>query len=475
MSRGHTQGLSRRSFLATLAVGSAAAALAACTPTAPPASEQKPAEQTSSEQKPSAPAQQQPASAGEVTLEFWSPWSPSTPDGEILQQKMIPTFEEKFPGLKVKYEYVATTGNTQAAEKLLTAINGGTPPDLNYFDRFIVTSWAAQGFLTELTAYAQTDKLTEDMFLKEAWLEATWQGKLYATPFTTDFRMLYYNKKHFEEVGLDPDKPPTTIAELDAAADKLTKKDGSKFTRMGLIPWAYQGQLYTWGWLWGGEFYDAAKNEVTANHPKVVEALEWMVSYAKKFGIDGVDSFASAFKNQQGGFAGNEQHGLVLGLISMASDGDWQISNHQIYMKPEDFEAFDVVPLPQAPGGPQTSSWGGGWSIVLPKGLKNPDEAWKFAHWWATDNQKTYAMERQRVPTLIELFDEKNFADKDPRWQKFLKLKDLVRFRPNIPVGQQLWTELLTATDQAIHDKGQPKELLDGVNERVNNELAKFK
>jgi len=45
--------------------------------------------------------------------------------------------------------------------------------------------------------------------------EASYNGKLYALPFDTDARVLYYNKKLFKEAGLDPNKPPRTISELD--------------------------------------------------------------------------------------------------------------------------------------------------------------------------------------------------------------------------------------------------------------------
>lgn len=47
---------------------------------------------------------------------------------------------------------------------------------------------------------------------------------LYALPWDTDARVIYYNKEHFREAGLDPEKPPRTIEELDEYADKLTKK-----------------------------------------------------------------------------------------------------------------------------------------------------------------------------------------------------------------------------------------------------------
>ncbi len=47
------------------------------------------------------------------------------------------------------------------------------------------------------------------------------EGTQYAMPFNTSGPVLYYNKKAFSAAGLDPDKPPTNLAELRAAAEKL--------------------------------------------------------------------------------------------------------------------------------------------------------------------------------------------------------------------------------------------------------------
>src|SRR5262249_61285605 len=133
-----------------------------------------------------------------------------------------------------------------------------------------------------------------------------------------------------------------------------------------------------------------------------------------------------------------------------------------------------VAALPRVSSEPITVTGGGGWSIVVRNGARNVEPAWKFARWWATEGQALYVRDQVRIPTLLALFDVKNFPDADPRWRKFLTLKDMARFRPNIPSGQTLWTELAKATQDAIHGRGTPKELLDGVTDRVNAELARY-
>ncbi len=127
----------------------------------------------------------------------------------------------------------------------MTAIAGGNAPDLVFFDRFKVGSWANQGSLTSLTEYAERDGISREDFYEYTWDESSYEDDLYAVPLTTDSRLLFYNKDHFSEVGLDPDNPPTTIAELEEAADLLTIIDGNRIERLGLIPWISQGWLYS--------------------------------------------------------------------------------------------------------------------------------------------------------------------------------------------------------------------------------------
>ena len=45
-------------------------------------------------------------------------------------------------------------------------------------------------------------------------------------PLYADVSALFYNKDLFEKAGLDPNKPPTSLAELRAYADKITALGG---------------------------------------------------------------------------------------------------------------------------------------------------------------------------------------------------------------------------------------------------------
>lgn len=62
---------------------------------------------------------------------------------------------------------------------------------------------------------------------------ASYQGKLLGFPFANSSVIMYYNKDHFREAGLDPDNFPKTLAELADAVEKLTKREGDRIDRFG--------------------------------------------------------------------------------------------------------------------------------------------------------------------------------------------------------------------------------------------------
>ncbi len=385
-------------------------------------------------------------------------WHGNTDTEKEALEKIVKAFHEQNPDIQVDMTYIARQGEGQN-EKLLAAIAGGNPPDAAYFDRFEIGSWAARGSLTDLTDKAKTDQINASDYYEFAMAEATYKGKLYGLPNDTDARLLYYNKDQFKEVGLDPEHPPKTIAELEAAAEKLTKKTGKRFERIGFIPWYDQGWIYTWGWAFGGDFYDKTADKVTADHPNVVKALEWMRDYAKKYNIEDV----AAFTDSAGSGADNP---FLTGQLSMTVSGPWRIAGIKKY-KP-DFN-YGVTPIP-TPTGDNFTSWSGGFSYIIPKGAKNVDAAWKFIKFAAgKDGQKIFSETTGNLATIQSV----NEGIKDPATKKFAEILPQSHNRPVISAGSLLWNELSRARDSAIHDKGTPKDILQEVSQKVNSELHK--
>ena len=403
------------------------------------------------------------ASGTKGTIQYWHNHS-----GTELKplQANVDEFS-KTTDIGVEATYVPVPPGTQASEKLIAAIAGGTPPDAARFDRFIVGSFAFKGSLTDITAMADKAGVTAKDYYPFAWQEANLAGKLYAIPTSTDVRLLYYNKAHFQDAGLDPEKPPATIDDLDAAAEKLTKKNGSKYDRIGFIPWLGQGWLYTYGWLWGGKFYDEQSGKVTTSDPKIVEAATWYGGYGKKYNIADIDAF-------QASFGSNAQDPFLVGLVSMQISTNGTVNNIKQYTPNM---SYGLVALPVAPGQTQTSTWSGGWSNVVPKGAKNLDNAFAFVKYMGSaQGQLTWAknVSGAFLPTSTEAAKDPFFPQANGQtWDLIQKVLPISHFRPVIPEGNELWNDLADAGDQIRHQKSDPKTILTNIDTKVNDLLKK--
>ncbi|MDI6783276.1 MAG: extracellular solute-binding protein [bacterium] len=393
-------------------------------------------------------------------------------------------FEELHPNVEVVMGVPGGRGGMDP-QKLMTAIAGGAPPDLIWQDRFAVGSWAARDAFLALDDLIARDSIDPNDYYPACWQETVYQGHVYALPYNTDVRALYYNKDLFREAGLDPNRPPKDWDELVAYTKKLTKFENGKPVRMGFIPNFGNSWLYLYGWENGGEFMSSDGKTCTLNDPKIVEALAWMVNVYDLLG--GRAKVVSGF---EAGFQGQIADAFNIGKVAMKIDGDW---NLDVFARYAPHLNFGVAPPPSPKGKPVTT-WSGGFSLAIPVSAKHPELAWEFAKWMNSTEGNLYGGKIQQefnkqhgrpfyIPRMSAnkkvnqvLFS--TFVPNDLNYQAalktFLDLLEVSRFRPVTPVGQLLWDEHARAHDAATNHILSPKEALDLGAKNVQKELDKI-
>src|SRR3984885_14412185 len=205
---------------------------------------------------------------------------------------------QKETGITVEPVYAGDYSQTLI--KALAAIKAGTGP------QFAVLLAAEMHSLQDQDILVSMDEIGLDTDGK-TWLDGFYpafmanshvDGKTWSVPFQRSTAIFYYNKAAFQESGLDPEKFPTTWAELSAAAEKLTKRDAS-------------GRVTRWGVKMAGDLGNAQKargapadhaeqklineagTEVYFNQPKTIEAMTFWHDLAAKYHAtpDGVSSW----------------------------------------------------------------------------------------------------------------------------------------------------------------------------------------
>ncbi len=381
-------------------------------------------------------------------------------------------FEQAQSEIGIKITYAPANGGGGGDNpKLLTAIAAGSPPDLAQLTPFSTPQWASLGVMTDLTPYIQREGLSGNDFFPVAWNDMNWQGKVWQVQWDADANFpFFWNKQVFEDAGLDPDTPPKTLEEVVEFSKKINKSTNGNVSRVGMIPWdnyGFSNSLFTWGWAFGGEFYDREKQVVTPDNEYVVKALEWIANYAKSIG--GAEKLTVTPPNLQ-------LHVFSTGNIGMAP---LVAPNYRDIKEAKPDMKIGATLLPfQGPGAtaPGAGGWLGGWSLFIPKGAKNPDAAWEFIKWVSISEEGTHAeWETVGFPPAYRkasvLQDIKNDAVMGPYYTTLVNAQ---HSRPAIPVGSFYTNILSQLVGEAVYGQLTPYQAMKQAKLLTMQEWARF-
>ncbi|WPZ34546.1 ABC transporter substrate-binding protein [Thalassobaculum sp. OXR-137] len=223
-----------------------------------------------------------------VDLQFFFPVAVGGKAADTIQA-LTDEYVAAHPDVKIDAVYAGSYQDT--ITKTLTAVRGGTPPQLSVIlsvDMFT---------LIEEDAIIPFDGLVKNDADK-AWLTSFYPafmdnsmtgGKTYGIPFQRSTPVLYWNKEAFKAAGLDPNTPPKTWEEQIEFGKKLTKRDangnvtqwGVRIPSSGFPYWLFQGLTTQNDVILAND----AGNKTNFDDPKVVEALQYLVDLSAKHGV----------------------------------------------------------------------------------------------------------------------------------------------------------------------------------------------
>ena len=406
--------------------------------------------------------------AGKVV--FWT--SHTEPDLTTLRQ-IVDTFNKENPDVQV--EMTPVVGDETDVTKLMTAVRGGTGPDVYHLDRFNVAQRAADGVLQELDEYLEGEDISET-HIGFAAAEAKFQGKTYALPTDTDARALFFNRGMLQEVGVDPAEldpaKPITFARFAEIANQLnqTDQDGN-YSRMGFAAYTHQAWHYTYGFAFGGKFFDEQACQVTPDDPGVVAGHQWLYDYVKALDPQKVNAFAGPYAADV--TVPEEQDPFVTKRVAFAVTGDWYLGVLPKYAPDIDF-GMTLIPVPNE--GDPSATWAGGWSVVIPAGAKNVEGAVKFIRYLGGEpGQRLYATETKHLPTVNSLLKDPSLFGEDEQHRFFAEtLLPTAKNRPPLPVGVKYWDELTAAWQKVFLTEEEPAQALKTVKDRVQGDLESY-
>ncbi len=423
-------------------------------------------------------AEREAVAAGRTVVTYWDRHA-----GHEHESRMR-LMDEFNRGQDEIYVRGVPVGLNALMEKFLTATAGNAPPDICSLDAAMIAQLAPQGLFLPLDALAEkVPALHEEAFFTHAWETVCFDGHLWALPTTTDIYCLVWNKHAFRRAGLDPERPPKTIAELEDYAARLTLRDASgSIEQMGFLPWLPWDHTFFVGALFGGDWYNPATGHMElSEQPNILASLAWQQSFTIDPESDTNPPYAmdveriAAFSKNIGDYA-SANNPFYSGMVAMMIEGEWQVTFIPKYAPGLD---WGVAPVPQPEGAPPVAFGPTCIADVIPATAREPEAAMKFLAWFHAPRpdgrpspSSDYNHVIHNIPCRPEEAQQERFIG-DPKFRVFVEqvIERPVAAFPVTPATQFMADQIERFREQVTYRKMSPKEAARELETVVNREL----
>lgn len=402
-----------------------------------------------------------PLAAAATEITFWYAWGGS--EGAVLQA-LVDEYNGGQEAVRVRSSFVPIGDG----ERILASLAGGSPPDLITVWDWMVVPLGAGGALAPLDEALAAAGVREDDYLPGIWTYGSYRGEKFGLPTTLNVYGFMWNKDVFADAGLDPERPPRTIAELDEFTAQLTVTDArGNLRRIGFVPNVTAIYFYAFG----GQLYDPDTLEPTIDHPANVAALTWLAEYYRTYDINRLRRFQAGW-----GDLASPYNPFYRGQVAMQEGGQWEVAFTRQYA-PDLNWGVTTFPAPEG-GRPDVAPVQGSF-WVIPKAARNQAEALDFLLWLTAPEQSArFAAALANIPPRADALAMPAFQETvTPELATFidLLLHGYVFTPPPLPVGLYLSDQLNRALASVQDGTSEPRAALETVQRNVERELEKYR
>jgi multiple sugar transport system substrate-binding protein len=355
--------------------------------------------------------------------------------------EMIASFKAEHPNVNITIE---TQPWDDRRQKLLSAIGSGRGPDVFYMNPDMISQFALSDAIMPISDYV-TD---EDTAKFNPGTLIPWEGELYALPILQNSVVNIYNTDLVEQLGLDPENLPTTIAEFEEWAQ--VAKDNDVFVS------TWSGNTATSGltaliWQFGGEIYDEDGN-VVVDSPETVAAM----TFLKKMYDEGwvpPDSITSGSEEQTDAFRNGQVLSILMDGNSFYGSRDTYVNNFNWAFGPVLSEQREV-----------TSGTVGSYAVSA-----NAEDPATVVEWikHVTDTENSVKLNKT-VGYLPPLQDAGSFYEDDAAFQTLLERASHVQVDPIFPSSSQAYIILAEEAQAIMTGDKTPEQAVADMQSRID-------
>ena len=337
---------------------------------------------------------------------------------EAGERKLVDQYMKQHPDIDI--EYLSTTSlsgpsDTDAIANLIFNIQSKRVVDVAKIEvsRTPLDLMAANASM-ELTAVGgDALKQRADSLLNSSYV--TVNNGIWALPYEYDPFGYVYNASLFKDLGLDPDKPPLTWAELRTTNEAIKAKMPNAWP----ICQPIKNTAKTLPLIWnaGGTIWDrdVLPTKVLLVNPVVADTYKFMAEWSQKHWMNtdeltGDNTLQLMISRKCA--AMNTSSNLTMSLQANDPKTDWR-----------------VAPPPSKEANSQPVTFGGGSALAIPSTAAHPKEAADFMMWLTGDEAQAlkYGLKKDLGLTEDDYFAAANPVSKtvsdslkteDPRWKQ---------------------------------------------------------
>lgn len=398
------------------------------------------------------------SSSGPVEIAVWHGYQDT--EGEVFKS-LIEQYNKENPDVKVNELY---SSNDLVLQKVLTAVRGGSAPDVAYMFGSWSPNIAQIPQVVDMADEVSKPDWQWDDFYPAEREAATVGDKIVGVPALVDNLAIVYNKKLFADAGIAPPSPDWTWDDFRAAAAKLTNPDTGQYGF--LIPadgsedtvWHYVPML----WEAGGDILSPDNERAVFNSEAGVKALTVLQQMAvtdKSLYLDTTNENGPKLMNS--------------GKIGMLVTGPWDLSQ----LSDIDYDVQVMPTFAGSSGGHQTIAGPDNW-VTFDNGDAKKQAAIEFVKWLSAPEQvKAFSLGTGDLPIRESVGKDQSVLDtlneNVPGTGVFVEnLNNVEKVRPTVEQYPDISEALGQAIVAVMLGKEQPAAALDTAAKAADAALA---
>jgi multiple sugar transport system substrate-binding protein len=394
-----------------------------------------------------------PRSSSPTVLRFWAMGR----EGEVVQE-VLADFERENPDIRVRVQQIPWSA---AHEKLLTAYVGRSTPDLAQLGNTWISEFAALEALEPLDPWvASRVPIDRADYFPGIWDTNVVDGVTYGIPWYVDTRVLFYRKDALENAGFAA--MPQSWDEWRAAMVAIKENAGPQRYAI-FLPLNEWSPLAILGLQAGSPLL---ADEATRGAFREAPFRRAFAFYLDLFR----EGLAPSVGNNE---IANVYQEFGRGLFTMYITGPWNIGEFGHRLEPQLRDSWETAPLPGPEGLASGVSLAGGSSLVLFRGSRNKEAAWRVIEFLSRPEQQ---LEFRRLtgdlPARRQAWTDPELS-RDTHIQAFRSQLERVVSTPKVPEWELIATRLQERAEAAVRGAVSPDSALAALDRDVERILEK--